>query len=219
MGKKAEKEAARREMAIRRMRLQTFIAILIPVMAGWQIGVKGGGKDGYIYYNPVEVTPAQRRYILMQIGRITKARDTFVRECMGLEAFNVGKSFYRTADDKLQHLAELIVDSLPSSQTHYQQMVCLTYIIYCAFYDYAALEADDRPQLRRLISALGALANHVLTTGSPLCAPFNRVYWATRDDLQASPDWTRGGTLEWLPSEDEKDMMSARRKGGKNAAL
>lgn len=209
MGKKAEKEAKRHAQAIRRMRLQTFIALLIPVMAGWQIGVKGGGKDGYIYYNPVEVTPAQRRYILMQLGRINKARDTLVRECMGLEAFAVGKAFYRTADEKLQHIAELIVDALPESQTHYQQMVCLTYIIYCAFYDYAALEADDRPQLKHLISVLGSFANHVLTTGSTLCAPFNRVYWATRDDLQVTPDWTRGGTLEWLPSEDEKAMRSA----------
>lgn len=209
MGKKAEKEAKRRAQAIRRMRLQTFIALLIPVMAGWQIGVKGGGNDGWIHYNAVEVTPAQKRYILMQAGRINKARDALVRECMGLEAFDVGKSFYRTADDKFQHLAELIVDALPSSQTHYQQMVCLTYIIYCAFYDYAALEADDRPQLKHLISVLGTFANHVLPAGSPLCGPMNAVYWATRDDLQASPDWTRGGTLEWLPSEDEKAMRAA----------
>lgn len=206
MGKKAEKEAARREGAIRRMRLQTFIALLIPVMAGWQIGVKGGGKDGYIYYNPVEVTPAQKRYILMQAGRINKARDTLVRECMGLEAFNVGKSFYRTADDKLHHLAELIVDALPSSQTHYQQMVCLTYIVYCAFYDYAALEGDTRTQLKHLIAVLGAFANHLLPAGSPLCGPLNAVYWATRDDLQQTTDWTLGGTLNWQQSEDEKAM-------------
>lgn len=209
MGKKVEKEAKRREMAIRRMRLQTFIALLIPVMAGWQIGVKGGGNDGYIYYNPVEVTPAQKRYILMQAGRINRARDVLVRECMGLEAFNVGKSFYRTADDKLLHLAELIVDSLPSSQTHYQQMVCLTYIIYCAFYDYAALEGDTRTQLKHLIAVLGAFANHLLPAGSPMCGPMNAVYWATRDGLQANPDWTRGGTLEWLPSEDEKAIIAA----------
>ncbi len=209
MGKKAEKEARRREKAIRRMRLQTFIALLIPVMAGWQIGLKGGGYDGFIRYNAIEADPKERRYILMQCGRINKARDGLVQECMGLEAFNVGKSFYRTADDKLQHLAELIVDSLPSSQTHYQQMVCLTYIIYCAFYDYAALEGDTRPELKKLITALAAFANHVLPAGSPLCAPFNRVYWATRDDLQANPDWTRGGTLEWELGEDEKAMRSA----------
>lgn len=209
MGKKAEKEAARRERAIRRMRLQTFIALLIPVMAGWQIGVKGGGNDGYVYYNAVEVTPAQKRYILMQAGRINKARDTLVRECMGLEAFDVGKAFYRTADEKLQHISELIVDALPDSQTHYDQMVILTYIVYCAFYDYAALESDTRPQLKHLISVLGAFSNHVLPAGSPLCAPFNSVYWATRDDLQANPDWTRGGTLEWELGEDEKAMRSA----------
>ena len=208
MGKKAEKEARRREMAIRRMRLQTFIALLIPVMQGWIIGLKGGGYDGYIRYNAIEAAPKEKKYILMQAGRINKARDTLVREAMGLEAFKAaGNAFFATADKKLMSIAEKIVSSLPDTQTHYEQTAVLTYILYCAFYDYAALEADDRPQLKHLISVLGTFANHVLPAGSPLCAPFNRVYWATRDDLQANPDWTRGGTLEWLPSKDEREMM------------
>ena len=210
MGKKAEKEARRREKAIRRMRLQTFIALLIPVMTGWQIGLKGGGYDGYIRYNAIEATPKERRYILMQCGRINKARDVLVRECMGLESFkSAGNAFFATADQKLVSIAEKIINALPEDQTHYEQTAVLTYVLYCAFYDYAALEADDRPQLRHLISVMGILANHIIPAGSPLAGPMNAVYWATRDDLQANPDWTRGGTLEWLPSEDEKAIIAA----------
>lgn len=209
LGKKARKEAARKERAIRRMRLQTFIALLIPVMQGWILGVKGGGQDGPLYYNAVEVTPAQKRYIIMQAGRINKARDALVHNCMGIEAFDTGKAFYRTADEKLQDVSARIVEALPEWQTHFDQLSVLTYVLYCAFYDYAALEDDTRTELRKLVQVLGQLANHLLPAGSPLCGPMNTVYWATRDDLQAHPDWTRGGTLEWLPSEDEKARGAA----------
>lgn len=183
---------------------------MIPVMAGWQIGLKGGGYDGFIRYNAIEADPKERRYILMQCGRINKARDGLVQECMGLEAFKqAGKAFFETADKKLMSIAEKIINALPEGQTHYEQTAVLTYILYAAFYDYSFLENDKRPQLKHLISVIGCLANHIIPAGSPLCAPLNAVYWATRDDLQANPDWTRGGTLEWLPSEDEKAMRSA----------
>lgn len=206
IGKKARKEAARKEKAIRRMRLQTFIALLIPVMAAWQIGVKGGGYDGDIYYRPVDVSPEQRRYILMQAGRINKARDVLVRECMGLEAFNTGKSFFRTADEKLHDISYRIFAELPESQTRADYMTVLTYILYAALHDYRELEDDTRSQLRKLEMVLGQLANHLMPAGSPLCGPMNNVYWATRDDMQATTDWTLGGTLNWQPSEDEKAM-------------
>ena len=211
LGKKARKEAARKEKAIRRMRLQTFITLLIPAMQSWIIGLKGGGFDGYIRYNAIEApTQNEKRYIVMQVGRINKARDTLVRECMGLEAFKAsGNAFFATADKKLMSIEEKIINALPEDQTHYEQTAVLTYIIYAAFYDYSFLENDKRPQLKHLISVIGCLANHIIPAGSMLCAPLNAVYWATRDDLQANPDWTRGGTLEWLPSEDERAMGMA----------
>ena len=45
MGKKAERDAVRRAEAMRRMRLQTFICMLIPLLNGWTFGLKGGGYD------------------------------------------------------------------------------------------------------------------------------------------------------------------------------
>ena len=206
MGKKARKEAARKERAIRRMRLQTFIALLIPVMIGWRIGINGGGYEGKFYYNKIEVSPKEKKYISMQIGLINKTREILVHECLGIQSFYTGQSFYETANDKLKHISELIVEALPDSQTHYDQMVVLTYIIYAAFHDYAELEDDRRNPLKQLVSALKALANHLIPAGSPLCGPLNDVYWKTRNDLQQTTDWTLGGTLNWQPSEDEIAM-------------
>ena len=145
----------------------------------------------------------------MQAGRINKARDALVHNCMGIEAFDTGKAFYRTADEKLQDVSARIVEALPAEQTHFDQLAVLSYVLYCAFYDYAALEDDTRTELRKLVQVLGQLANYLLPAKSPLCGPMNQVYWATRDDLQAHPDWTRGGTLEWLPSVDERARGAA----------
>lgn len=206
MGKKAERDAARRAEAMRRMRLQTFISILIPMLHAWTIGLKGGGYDGYVRYNAIEAAPKERRYILMQCGRISKLRDNLVK-AMGLESFRrIGNAFFETADRKLVGIAEKIIESLPEEQTHYEQTAIMTYIIYAAFHDYAELEDDRRPELQALISSMKAMSNHIIPAGSHLCAPLNAVYWATRDDLQQTTDWTLGGTLNWQPSEDERAM-------------
>ena len=206
MGKKAERNATRRAEAMRRMRLQTFISILIPMLHAWTIGLKGGGYDGYVRYNAIEAAPKERRYILMQCGRISKLRDKLVK-AIGLESFRrIGNAFFETADRKLVGIAEKIIESLPEEQTHFDQSAIMTYIIYAAFHDYAELEDDRRPELKALISSMKAMANHLIPAGSHLCAPLNAVYWSTRDDLQQTTDWTFGGTLNWQPSEDEKAM-------------
>lgn len=206
MGKKAERDAARRADAMRRMRLQTFICILIPLLNGWTIGLKGGGQDGYVRYNAIEAEPKERRYILMQCGRISKLRDALIR-ASGIDSFRgVGNSFFEDVDRKLVGIAEKIIAALPEEQTHYEQTAVLTYIIYAAFHDYAELENDRRPELKNLVSAMEAMANHLIPAGSTLCGPLNAVYWATRDDLQQTTDWTLGGTLNWQPSEDELAM-------------
>ena len=206
MGKKAARDAARRSEAMRRMRIQTFVCMLIPLLNGWTFGLKGGGNDGYVRYNAIDAEQKERRYILMQCGRISKLRDALIR-ASGIEYFRrVGNSFFEDVDRKLVGIAEKIIAALPEDQTHYDQTVLLTYIIYASFHDYAELENDRSQALKDLISSMKALANHLIPAGSPLCGPLNAVYWATRDDLQQTTDWTLGGTLEWLPSEDEKAM-------------
>lgn len=209
MGKKAERDAARRAEAMRRLRLQTFVCMLIPLLNGWTFGLKGGGHDGYVTYNAIEAEPKERRYILMQCGRISKMRDALIR-ASGIDSFRrVGNSFFEDVDRKLVGIAEKIIAALPEEQTHYEQTAVLTYIIYAAFHDYAALTDDRRPELKDLISSMKAMANHIIPAGSHLCAPLNAVYWATRDDLQQTTDWTLGGTLNWQPSEDEIAMRIA----------
>ena len=141
----------------------------------------------------------------MQCGRISKLRDALIR-ATGIYSFRAGNAFFQDVDSKLVGVAEHIINALPEEQTHFEQTVLLTYIIYAAFHDYAALEDDRRPELQALISSMKAMANHLIPAGSPLCGPLNAVYWATRDDLQQTTDWTLGGTLNWQPSEDEKAM-------------
>lgn len=210
MNKKQMRNEKRRLAAIRRDRLKTFIVMLIPTMMAWKIGMNGGGQDGSIYYHSIKVTPRQKSYIAMQIGRIDKARDALVRNVISLEAFqNVGKNFYATADEKLQLIAQGIVAELPEEEDHFQQMVVLTYILYCAFYDYAALENDQRPELKKLVNLLGTLSNYLLPEDSQLVDIMNSVYWATREYLQQTKDFTAGGRIEWLPSELEKKRSAA----------
>ena len=205
MGKKAERDAARRAEAMRRMRLQTFICMLIPLLNGWTFGLKGGGYDGYVRYNAINAEPKERKYILMQCGRISKLRDALIR-ATGIDSFRAGNAFFQDVNSKLMGVAEHIINVLPEDQTHYDQTVILTYILYAAFHDYAVLAKDRRKELQALISSMKAMANHLIPAGSELCAPLNAVYWATRDDLQQTTDWTLGGTLTWGPSEDEIAM-------------
>ena len=200
LGKKARKEAARREKAIRRMRLIQFVSLLAPVIFGWQMGVKGGGEVSGFPIPVVETSYKERRYILMQMGRVDKAHEDMMT-ALGAENFDPEKTrFYKHLDDKFQFLRRHIADVLPKTYSAKDALIVCTYIVY------AALEADDRPQLKHLISVLGTFANHILPAGSPLCGPMNAVYWATRDDLQQTTDWTLGGTLNWQPSEDERAM-------------
>lgn len=188
------------------MRIQTFVCMLIPLLNGWTIGLKGGGHDGYVRYNAIETEPKERRYILMQCGRISKTRDALIK-AMGLDSFRrVGNSFFEDVDRKLVGIAEKIIAALPEEQTHYDQTAILTYIIYAAFHDYTELEDDRRPELKDMVSALKALSNHLIPAKSALCDPLNAVYWTTRDNLQQTKDWTLGGSLTWLPSEDERAM-------------
>lgn len=203
MSKKAQRNEERRREAIRRMRLHTFIALLIPIMDAWEIGLKGGGEKGKLSFKSIELPSAEARYVRMMSGKIAKARDAVVR-MLGVDSFDVGMSFYRTADTKLQLVSNSVIKHLPEDGTRADQMRVITYIIYTALYDLRWLTEDQRPEVKRLVSVLGTLADHLIDRDSPLVHPMNRVYWETRDIMQEYPDWTLGGTVEWGESEQAK---------------
>lgn len=199
MSKKDRDEARRRE-AIRRLRLHTFIAILIPIMDAWEVGLKGGGQKGQMSFKSIEVEAKEARYIKMQMGKIAKARDAVVR-MLGVDSFNVGMAFYRTADEKLQVISNAVIKHLPEEASRADQLRTITYLIYTAIHDLRIITDDQRPEVKKLISALGTLANHLIDRDSQLVRPMSWAYWETRDAMQEYPDWTRGGEVEWGPSE------------------
>lgn len=203
MSKKAKRDEERRREAIRRLRLHTYIAILIPIMDAWLVGMAGGGKRGQLEFKSINVPPKIARYIKMQAGKINKARDSVVT-MLGVKSFDVGMSFYRTADEKLQELSAACIKYLPLQADRYDQMCVMTYLIYTAFYDLRILTDDQRPEVKALVSALGALANHLIDRDSPLVHPMSYAYHETKDIMQEYPDWSRGGEVEWAESEQTR---------------
>lgn len=151
-------------------------------------------------FKPVEVDAKEARYIKMMSGKIGKARDAVVR-MLGVDSFDLGMSFFRTADEKLQVISNAVIKHLPADTSRADQLRTITYIIYTAFHDLRILTDDQRPEVKKLISALGTLANHLIDRDSPLVHPMSWAYWETRDAMQEYPDWTRGGEVEWGPSE------------------
>ena len=185
---KAQRDEERRQQAISRMRLHTFIALLIPVMDAWDIGLKGGGQVGSMKYQAVEIDKKEARYVRMQSGKVNKARDAVVR-LLGLASFEkTARSFYATADDKLQKLSRAVMDYLPEDCSHADELRVLTYLLYTAFYDLRILTEDGRPEVKRLVSAFGCLADYLLPADSPLVLPMNKAYYATRQAMQGDDE-------------------------------
>lgn len=213
LSKNELKQLKRQAAARRRMRLHCFIALLIPIMDGWRLGIKGGGlsgKNSEIKYAPVDVTDKEKSYIRMQMGQIDKARDAVVR-MLGIASFEqVGQQFYHTADEKLQAVTNAIFKFLPETATHTDNLRVLTYIIATAFHDLRMLTVDERPELRKLCSVLEQFGNHLLPVDSPLLLPMNGVYWSTRDMMQESPASWYDADLDWDtgPTEAERWLMS-----------
>jgi len=202
-GTKARRNEERRRQAVRRMRLQTFIALLIPIMEAWEFGLKGGGQHGSMTFKAVETDANTKRYVTMMNGKIKKARDAVVR-VLGIESFDVGMSFYRTADEKLQVISNAAIKHLPEGAGREEQMRVITYLIYTAFYDLRILTDDTRPEVLKLVSTLGTLANHLIDRDSPLVHPMSYAYHETKDIMQEYPDWSRGGEIEWGESAQDK---------------
>lgn len=185
---KAQRNEERRQAAMIRMRLHTLVAILIPTMDGWIIGLNGGGRKGNMEYRAVELPEKERRYFRMQSAKINKARDAVVR-LLGLKSFDIGQNFYITADAKLTKISESILRNIPEGSNHTDEMRVLLYIIYAALHDLRILSDDKRPEVGKLCAAVGALANHLLPNESHLLLPMNKVYYETRDLIQENPEW------------------------------
>lgn len=200
---KAQRNEQRRRAAIRRMRLQTFIAILIPVMDAWEVGLKGGGQLGSMSFKSIETDAKTARYVKMMLGKIRKARDAVVR-VIGIDSFDVGKNFYVTADEKLQIVSNAVIQHLPENADRVDQMRVITYLTYMAFYDLRILTDDQRPEVKKLVSALGCLADYLIKPDSPLVMPMNKAYYATRTAVQGSDevwyelDWETAPQEVWI---------------------
>ena len=213
LSKNERKQLKRQAAARRRMRLHCLIALLIPIMDGWRIGIRGGGlsgKNSEIRYAPVDVTDKEKSYVRMQIGQIDKARDAVVR-MLGIASFEqVGQQFYHTADEKLQAVTNAIFKYLPEKSTHTDNLRVLTYIIATAFHDLRLLTDDERPEVKRLCRVLEQFGNHLIPCDSPFLLPMNGVYWSTRDMMQENPaEWYDDG-LDWDtgPTEAERWLMA-----------
>lgn len=215
------RERRRQRRAMRHKRILLFTALLATALVGLQQGVKGGGvvqtesqgMDSSVYrVSPMHFSVKERHYVPMMLGRIEKAHEA-VMILLGYENFNpmnpFNLSFYQKVSSTFTSLNSRIEKALPAYYRAKDVLVIFTYIIYCAMYDYAALENDTRPELKKLINLLGTLADYLIPEDSPLVDPMNTVYWATREELQQTTDFTCGGRIEWLPSELEKKRNAA----------
>lgn len=190
---KAEKQELRQREARRRVRLQHFIALLISITDAWEVGLAGGGRTAQAKYAAIETTEKEKKFILSQLGKITKWRREVI-DLVGEKSFHVGKQLYTDAERKLKLAERKANDLLDETIPNRDFMAVMTYVLYAAFHDLAILEQDNRRPVRYLIQTLGTLADTLLPADSPHVMAMNRVYYATRDAWQESPEWY---PVEW----------------------
>lgn len=203
MNKRERKDARKREMEMK-MCLPHFLGLSVMFENAWFFGLEGGGRiDGTVYL-PVNLDRATAKFVRAQWGRIVKWRYKLVQELGLVDLWDkASRVFYREAEHKLSLIEKGCKAAWPEG-THEDFIIMETYLLYAAVHDYIELRDDRRGNLRYFCQTLGTLANRLLPKDSPLVEPMNEVYWSTRNAWQADPDWTCGGTLEWLESEQEK---------------
>lgn len=200
---KVEKRAARMVELKRKMCLHHFLALSVVFENAWLYGLAGGGTVDRTRYTPVCIEPKLAVFVAEQWQKILKWRFKFVQSLGGTGCFErASKGFYRDAERKLHMIEEATRKAWPDG-TREDYLIMQTYLLSCAVYDWRALNDDHRQPLRYFEQALNTLADRLLPRESPLVWPMNEAYWSTRDAWQENPDWTRGGTLEWTPSEQE----------------
>lgn len=201
---KRERDERRRLEAIRRMRLMHLLSLLLHVQVCWEQGFEGGGEAWGIRYMPVTLEGRRVGMTKMLMSRVNKARVVMFSIAGLKEGFDRrGKGFYEDCEAMRMNLSMEIIKALPEEASYTDGLIVLTYLVSTFLYDLQILEDDQRPELTKLVKAFNSFADWLMPKESELVGPFNAVYWATRDEVLCHPDWTRGGTLEWTPSEQE----------------
>ena len=202
---KRERDEQRRIDAIRRMRLMHLCGMLLHIQVSWEHGFVGGGQAWGAKYAPVDLAGGRLGMAKILWHKLNKARmDMFDAFGMAKEFEKCGKSFFRDSDNAITNLNLEVIRALPPEASYTEGLICSTYLVYAMLHDLRILENDQRPELEKLVRAFGSFADWLLPKDSPLVEPMNKVYWACRDGILCTPDWTRGGELEWGESEQDK---------------
>lgn len=197
-------KAARAAEMKEKMCLHHFLALSVVFENAWLYGLAGGGVEAKTTYSPVKLEPSLAKYVVNQWGKIVKWRYAYVQSLGGTKIFEQGsRGFYRDADEKLHLIEDATVEAWPNG-TREDYLIMQTYLLSAAIYDWIILHDVHCAPLRRFEQSLSALADRLILPDSPLVQPMNAAYWKTRDAWQQFPDWTRGGTLEWGESEQDK---------------
>ena len=213
---KAQRDEERRREAIKRNRLKHLLGLLLHVQVSWEHGFIGGGKAWGASYAPVELKGGRLGMAKILWAKLNTARiNLFDAYNFHSEFQRSGKAFYQDGDKVITNLSLEIIKALPEEASYTDGLVVLTYLCHAFLHDLRILEDDNRIELLMLDKALASFANWLLPQDSPLVKPLNVVYAAQRDTVLCSPDWTRGGTLEWGESEQDKYEKEQRKKDGR----
>ena len=205
MSKKQQRDEARKSEAMRRNRLKHLLGLLLHVQVSWEHGFQGGGSAWGASYAPVELEGRRLGMAKILWAKLNDARIAlFERYNLHGEFQRSGKSFYEDGDKVITNLSLEIIKALPPEASYTDGLIVLTYLCHALLHDLRILEDDNRIELLKLDKALGSFADWLLPQDSPLVKPLNVVYAANRDAVLCNPDWTRGGTLEWGESEQDK---------------
>lgn len=202
---KRERDEQRRIDAIMRNRMMHLMSMLLDIQVRWEHGFVGGGRDWGQDYPAVELSGRELGMAKIRWHALNKARMDFF-EAMDFDRAikTKGQKFFRDSDNVITNLRLAALRALPENASYTDELKVLTYVVYALLHDLRILEADERPALAALVKAFGAFADWLLPKDSALVMPMNAVYWENRDGVLCCPDWTRGGTLEWAESEQDK---------------
>lgn len=202
---KRERDEARRREALRKTRWLRLVGILLHLELAWGYGLRGGGRAGVVRYHALEMEPKRNSVAKMMLGRLIKARQAYMdRIDGGGKLERMDRKFFEQSDKEMTEISIEVIKALPEEASSTEALIVLTYVVYAIMHDYRVLHEDDLPELKRMMSAFGSFADWLLPRESPMVEAMNRAYFAVRDEMLGHPDWTCGGELVWLESEQEK---------------
>ena len=202
---KRERDELRRIEGIRKRRLFHLLGMLLHIQVSWEHGFVGGGEAWGAKYAPVDLEGRMLGMAKIRWHGLNKTRMAFFEAYSMDKAFDkLGQKFFRDSNNAILNINLEVIRALPPEASYTEGLICSTYLVYAMLHDLRILENDQRPELEKLVRAFGAFADWLLSQDSPLVEPMNKVYWACRDGILCTPDWTRGGELEWCESEQDK---------------